>query len=147
MTWSYSGDPSTSDKDAVRFWSGDVDDCDPLVSNEEILYVLSEQPHVKLAAADILDELANKFAIEVDKSVDGVRESAGKRSEAFSKRADKLRKRGSTSAPWFVGGLSKSGKDDLRSDEDAVQPTFSLGQDDYPGTTQDGGDVDPHNRR
>jgi hypothetical protein len=33
MTWSYSGDPSSSSTDAVRFLVGDTDTNDQLISN------------------------------------------------------------------------------------------------------------------
>ena len=33
MAWSYSGDPASSDKDAVRFWVQDTDSAVPLLSD------------------------------------------------------------------------------------------------------------------
>lgn len=40
MTWSYSGDPSTSALDEVRFLIQDTDTTDQLLSNEEINYLI-----------------------------------------------------------------------------------------------------------
>lgn len=40
MTWSYSGDPSSSTLDEVRFLIQDTDTTDQLLSNEEINYLI-----------------------------------------------------------------------------------------------------------
>jgi hypothetical protein len=135
MTWSYSGNPADSDKDAVRFWSGDTNLNDKLVDDEEVLFVLASQPNVILAAADILDALAIRFSGDVNARVGDVQENASDRAKAYKKRADELRSGkgpGQTMPEWFFGGQSRSGKDSLRSNEDAVQPTFTEGQDDNP---------------
>ncbi len=150
MSWNYSGNPADSDKDAVRFWTGDKDPRDQLVQDEEILYVLSLQPDIILAAADILDELAIKFSRYVDSRVGDVQESASKRADAFKKRADELRagkSAGTVGVEWFFGGQSKQGKIDLESDEDAVRPTFTEGQDDNPRHRQADEDLDWRCRR
>jgi hypothetical protein len=146
MTWSYSGNPDDSPKDAVRFYCGDTDRRDQLVQNEEILFLLSKQPNVVIAAADACDVIATGFARFVDSRVGDIQESASKRMDQYKKRADDLRKGkygGAGSVEWFVGGLSKSGKESLRSDSDAVQPTFAEGQDDHP----DVGEVDDWRNR
>ncbi len=39
MTWSYSGDPSSSTLDEIRFLIQDTDTTDQLLSNEEITYL------------------------------------------------------------------------------------------------------------
>lgn len=41
MTWSYSGDPSSSTLDEVRFLIQDTDTNDQLLSNEEINYLIA----------------------------------------------------------------------------------------------------------
>ena len=40
MSWTYSGNPSTSDIDAFRFMLKDTIEDDPLLQNEEIQYIL-----------------------------------------------------------------------------------------------------------
>ncbi len=40
MSWSYSGDPSTSPLDAARFLTGDTDEKSPVLSNEELQFLL-----------------------------------------------------------------------------------------------------------
>lgn len=42
MTFTYSGDPSTSTRNYVRFLINDTDSTDPLFTDEELNYVISE---------------------------------------------------------------------------------------------------------
>lgn len=42
MDWSYSGDPTSSPKDEIRFLIGDTTESDPVLLDGEILYVLDE---------------------------------------------------------------------------------------------------------
>jgi len=59
MTCSYSGDPADSDKDAVRFLIGDTDCANNSVEDEEILWVLTQEANVYMAAACLLDTAVN----------------------------------------------------------------------------------------
>jgi len=136
MSWNYSGDPSTSELDAVRYYSGQTDKHEQLVSNEEILFEIDQEPNLKLAAANVLDHLARKFSKDTDERVGDVQRSGSKLAEAFRKRADELREEvedDSGGGDFFFGGLSKSGNQNLESDSDARQPVFRIGDDDHPG--------------
>jgi hypothetical protein len=62
MTWNYSGDPSASLRDTVRFLIGDTDPADPLISDEEIGYALTKFAKPELAGAIALRSLAAKWA-------------------------------------------------------------------------------------
>lgn len=44
MTWEYSGDPTTSAKDEVRFLLGDTDADNQLLSDEEIAFLVLQYP-------------------------------------------------------------------------------------------------------
>ena len=68
MTWTYSGNPSSSDRDAVRFLVGDTTSTDPLISDEEIAYLLvlyTEPPNAAVGAARAI---AAKFSRESDQA-------------------------------------------------------------------------------
>jgi hypothetical protein len=143
MSWSYSGDPRTSEKDEVRFLVGDTDiDCQ-LVQDEEILYAIEQYPdNMYLAAAVVLRSLASKFSKEVNSKIAEVSENSSDIAKAYADRADELDPDGQTVSaviayPSF-GGLSISEKQTLCSDSDAVQPSFSRGMDDIPGGPPDG---------
>lgn len=76
MTFSYSGDPSASDLDEVRFHLQDTDSTDPLLTDEEIEFVIDawvDNVGTNVWAAAICAEtIAAKFAREVSVSGDGV---------------------------------------------------------------------------
>lgn len=72
MSWTYSGDPKTSDRDAVRFWTGDVDTTRELLSDQELDFLLtSPYDSVLLAAAAACEVIAGRYAGEVSVSTDG----------------------------------------------------------------------------
>lgn len=100
MSWSYSGDPSTSPKDEVRFLVGDTDSTKPLISDEEVNYtialVYAADPPASgnyLPAAFCADSIASKSARSVDKSVGDLRISYSQQAKAFRDMAFQLRQR------------------------------------------------------
>lgn len=116
----------------VRFWVGDTDITRQLVQDEEILFVLTEQPNPKAAAADIADAIAGKLSQEADARVGDLSESSSQKAEAFRKLAQDLRRTLSASALPVFGGIRHSQKEVLEEDPDLVQPSFRKGQDDHP---------------
>lgn len=88
--WTYSGDPSKSPLDAVRFLIGDTDENDPLLNDAEIQYTLYHG--VVSAAIQCCDIIAAKFLREVDYAIGPLRESASQKANAYMKRANYLRK-------------------------------------------------------
>jgi hypothetical protein len=138
MTWSYTGDPSSSAKDEVRFLSGCTNTDRQLVSDEEINYALSQYSEPNLAAALVLRALAALFSRETDYREGDISVADSKQAKAFLDMANELDPSGITTnaavlaLPSF-GGLSKTDKETLASDTDAVQPSFYRGMNDYPG--------------
>src|SRR5688500_12229196 len=90
MSWSYSGDPSSSSLDEVRFLLGDIDSTYPLLSDEEITYLLQERTS-RGAAADAASALAARYAREVSFSADGVSVQVEQLQEKYEKLATSLR--------------------------------------------------------
>ena len=64
--WSYSGDPASSDKDAVRFLIGDTDVDESFVTDEEINWAIANNSNVYAAAAEVAENLAAKFATNAE---------------------------------------------------------------------------------
>jgi len=68
MTWTYSGNPAANERDAVRFLVADTESTDPLITDEEIAYLLdiyTEPPHAAVGAARAI---AAKFSRESDQA-------------------------------------------------------------------------------
>jgi hypothetical protein len=92
-TWTYSGDPTTSARDELRFWVQDVDSNMPLLSDNELDYLLgayqsSRIVYIGAVAATIL---ATKFGTEVSVGADGVNVSVSELSEKWFRIAEQLR--------------------------------------------------------
>src|SRR4051812_43738973 len=101
MVWSYSGDPNSSTKDAVRFYVQDIIREDPQVNDEEVEFLLTDEgDDVLRAAARTAEVIAAKYARQVDKSVGGLSLSAGRRQEKYERLATSL---------WRRAGVSGSG--------------------------------------
>lgn len=132
----YSGDPSTSKKDEVRFLMGDTNTKRPLCGDKEILWQLTNTPNTRIAAADLLLSKAVQFATKGDVKVGDVSKQFSKVADGLKSCSDRLRGEALKRARPFFGGLTKSGKRALATDTDAVQPAFAIGITDDPGAIQ-----------
>jgi hypothetical protein len=76
MSWNYSGDPSDSALDEVRFYVQDTDRDDPLISDEEIEFLIARWSPIYgsniMVASMVAEAIAAKFAREISYSADGV---------------------------------------------------------------------------
>lgn len=140
MTWSYSGDPTSSNKDQVRFLIGDVDSSDKLIQDEEINYalglysVVTTTPLATLGAvafpaAECAEAIAAKFArLAQERQVGGtrgVRLQASNKQGQYEEVARTLRRKAGMTI--YIGGISEADKESYQEDDDAVQPFFSRG--------------------
>lgn len=114
MSFTYTGDPTTSPKDEVRFLVGDVNMQDPELSDAEIIYCvclvygsMANAPPMGnyLPAAYAADNLASKYARQADKSVGDLHIAYGNRFKQFQMLAQRLRVRATNSLipPWAGG--------------------------------------------
>jgi hypothetical protein len=85
--FTYTGDPSVSNRDKVRFLIGDTLPADPHFQDEEIAYMLSEWGDVYDAARAAAEVLAGRYAhkAQTSKSVGdlSISETYSSASEAF----------------------------------------------------------------
>lgn len=129
MVCTYSGDPSASPKDAVRFLVGDTDCENPLLQDAEIEYLLEqENGNVLMAAYFAAKAIAANFARLSDLSLGDFSISFGARAAAFESLAHNLeaqagKKFAFTGIP-FAGGISKAQKKTTEQNKDRVEPSF-----------------------
>ncbi|MGE3510710.1 MAG: hypothetical protein AB7N65_17695 [Vicinamibacterales bacterium] len=141
MTWTYSGDPSASDLDAVRFAIGDTVSADPLLTDEEIEFLLAAtSATVASASVAAARNLAARFARDVDRQVGNLRISASQRAASFRAlavqlEADRVAALG-TGVP-YAGGISAADKDTRYDNDDRVHGSFFRSSEDWrpPGPT------------
>ena len=130
MSWSYSGDPSSSDRDALRFLVGDTDTSDQQLSNEELAYLLTEHGAVRPAGIAACRAMIGKYARLVDQSTGSIRISYSQRIKHYQFLLGEIR-RGRLVAP-YAGGISVSDAETVNEDTDRAAPTFSVGMHDNP---------------
>ena len=118
MAFTYSGDPADSQLDTVRFLISDIDPDDPLLQDEEISWLLTENPNVYRAAAEACEIGAGNAMRLVDTASGELRVSLSQRAQQMRDQAAQLRRvyerHGGTPTP-YAGGLSEDElEDDLR---------------------------------
>lgn len=125
--WTYSGDPSASAKDAVRFTIGDTDCRDQILSDKEIEYLLGQYCQSVLQASIRAAEMAMaKYSRMIDESVGSVRLSFSQKSKGFQVMINQLRQRLAIEGITpFAGGISKTQKAQQILDPDRVEPDFT----------------------
>lgn len=138
MSWTYSENPASSTRDQLRFLIQDTDIQDQLLSDGELDYLLTSEGSALSAAARAAEILVARFSKEMDEKVGGVSVNFSQRAESYRKlMADLKRRIALKSAMPYAGGISQSDKDARATDDDRVQPAFTIGMDDLPQTSLD----------
>ena len=130
FTWT--GDPSASNLEAVRYLVGDVDSDAPLVDDNAILWEITQWPNLYSAAASVADSIAALLGRTQGMRADGV--TYGDAAKEYRERAASLRARGATAGNGssgataggvYAGGISISDKQAREADTDRVPPSFT----------------------
>lgn len=127
MSFTYSGDPTSSPLDETRFLLGDTNSADPLLTNEEINYLLAQYGTPARAAAEGAMTLVAKFSRLCDESAGQVRVSWSQRVTHFKALYDRLSSSAFGAPIPFAGGISVSEKEIEELDTDRVTPAFTRG--------------------
>lgn len=141
MSFTYTGDPSASDVEAVRFEISDTDPNAPLLQDGEITYAIEAEtgvpaasptvivpPGLYSAAARCMETLARKFAMQADTEIGDLTTTYKDMAKTYAARAGELRVKAQGMHAPYSGGQSRSEKQSFRSDSDRVQPTFHRDQ-------------------
>jgi hypothetical protein len=125
MTWTYSGNPSSSARDAIRFEVGDTDTTDQLLSDEEIAYVIAIYGGSYEGASNAAMAIAAKFARLMSRSIGGLSADFAAKYQHYTELAENLMKKAKMFPPSPYGsGWSRSQKETVSGDDDR-EPTFS----------------------
>jgi hypothetical protein len=138
MAFTYSGDPSTSTKDAVRFEIQDINENAPLLSDAEISYALtvegvnspenSNQYEVLEAGAHCMEALSRRFASIADRASGTLKITSTKRAQVYTERAEALRLRAQELHAPYAGGISRPEKIAQAQNPDREGSMFRLRQ-------------------
>lgn len=143
---SYSGDPSLSDKDAVRFLLGDTDSAVFVLTDPAILYLLTVYGNPFLAGAAAARSLAATYAKRVSKRVGPLAISYSDLSRNYFDLADRLQSQGEQiGATIYAGGTSISDMTAVSANKDRVPQPFARGQFNIPNAANPA-TTDPDNQ-
>lgn len=138
MTWTYSGNPASSARDAIRFLIGDTDTTDQLLSDEEIAWVNTEASGTSTATTNLYDAaarccqtVASKLARQADKSIGDLSVSLSQRATAYLAQADQMKglaaRSGNVPIP-YAGGITWSDKEIDQENPDIFRSWIASGQ-------------------
>lgn len=135
-TWTYSGDPSVSDRDQVRFAIQDTVEATPLFNDPEIDFMLTQYPNWALAAGALCRQLGAKFSAQVtNKRVGDLSISYRDRAAFYLDLAEQLTAQGETmGVTIYAGGTSKADMAAVDANPDKAFQPFALKQFDIPGS-------------
>jgi hypothetical protein len=139
VSWTYSGDPASSNTDAVRFLCGQTSTADSvLLADEELSYLIAQTPTVNYAAARACESLANQYATRLaeGEAVGPFSAEWGDRAQKLQQLAKALRTQAGFSVTPFVGGSRVADRDSRVDDTDRVADQFTVGMMDEPGSIQ-----------
>lgn len=132
-TWTYSGDPTVSIKDEVRFLVGDTDESDPQLQDAEIAYAVTTYGSAFRAAIYCCRALMGKYGRLVSKSVGDLRISYSDRFTHYKEMAAQLAADAfGSDAQVYAGGQTVTDKQTVESNTDRLVPAFRIGIMDNP---------------
>jgi len=128
MAWSYSGDPSASNLDEVRWWIGDTDTDDQQLADAEVNFAIDTTGNNKRAAAWCARALKAKYSREVNIRAGAAGEfriDLAGLARAYGELADFLEAGMIAYASPWAASISIEEKEDQRDDSDRVVPFFN----------------------
>jgi hypothetical protein len=127
MSWSYSGNPGSSPKDAVRFLIQDTIPSQPQLQDEEINWMLSLYNNAPMnAAIRACETLMAKYSRMVDQAVGQVKVSFSQRMKSYEQLLITLRNRLSIEdSAFYAGGINVTDKMLNAQNASLVKPDFT----------------------
>jgi len=90
MSWTYSGDPTSSPKDELRFLIGDTNSVEPIMQDEELQYLIGKYgTNDNLLKYHTYIQASTIFARDIKRSLGPQSEDPTKRLEYFQQQAEK----------------------------------------------------------
>lgn len=94
MSWTYSGNPASSARDALRFLISDTIDSAPIMQDEELDYLIAEYgDNPDRLSYEALTSVVKLFARDYKRSLGPQAEDPTERLKSFTAQAEKYRKK------------------------------------------------------
>lgn len=122
-------DPNAYDRDKVRFLAQDTVEAGHSVTDAEITWLLTAEPNVWYAAAQVAELKGNRLDAVKRKKVGDLEIEYD--ATDYADIAQRLRMRGNAGAAPFAGGISKAAVDATLDNSDALLAGISVGMHDH----------------
>lgn len=141
MAFTYTGDPTASDIEVVRFEIQDTDAAAPLLQDAEIAYAILDETGLTAgspatltggalysAAARCCEVLVVNFTRQADSEIGSLKTTYSAQAKNFADQAQRLRAKAIGYNAPYAGGLSRGENESWSQDPDRVQPKFRRDQ-------------------
>lgn len=92
MTWGYSGDPTTDTLNEYRFYIGDTVESDPILSDEEINFILAKNVTHNYRMFRLFEMAATVLSRQIKRSLGPQSEDPTKRVEYYQAQYERYKK-------------------------------------------------------
>jgi len=127
MAFTWTGDPSASTIEKIRWLIGDTVEASAKFQDAEITYAYNEEGSIYGAAALCCEQLATRYADAVSRSLGPLRIDLSDKAEKYKSMAKDFRRKAYMYAQPYVGGISEAKEDVFEDDSDLKQPIFDKG--------------------
>ena len=137
MTWTFTNNPSNSNRDLVRILINDTNTSSQLLSDEYIDYTIARKNNAYLAASQCAGTVAGQNTQQATKKqVGDLSLWYSEQATEYRTLAKTLRLEAASSVTPYSGGISVDDKNTQRDDEDWDRPFAEVGMHDHPNTNQ-----------
>jgi hypothetical protein len=127
MAFTWTGDPSASTIEQIRWEIRDIDSTNPKFQDAEITYAYDQEHSVLGAAARLCEQLQVRYADAGSRTMGPLKVDMTNLSRLFKEKAADLRRRCLLNIRPYAGGYSDAKEEVFEDDSDLIQPTFEKG--------------------
>lgn len=130
MSFTWTGDPSASVIEQIRWEINDIDSANAKFQDAEITYAYNQEHSVLGAAARLCEQLQARYSDAKNRTMGPLRVDMSRMAEMYAAKAKALRRRATAFAEPYAGGISDAKEEIFEDDSDLIQPTFKKGMHD-----------------
>jgi hypothetical protein len=127
MSFTWTGDPSASTIEKIRWEIRDTDSTNAKFQDAEITYAYDQEGSIMGAAARLCEQLQVRYADAASRTMGPLKVDMSNMSQLFAQKAKDLRRRRMLNARPYAGGYSETKEDTFEDDSNLIQPIFEKG--------------------
>jgi len=127
MAFTWTGDPSASIIEQIRWEINDIDSTNAKFLDAEIQYAYDQEHSIFNAAARLCEQLQVRYSDAASRTMGPLKVDMSNMASLFARKAKALRKRSIAFAKPYVGGQSDAKEEIFEGDSDLKQPSFEKG--------------------